>query len=90
VERAHALSLRDGDRLAAAGRRRASPCTCCSTPRSWRLSAVWIKRAERLLEGHDDTPVHAWVAVARNYERLLSGDFRVARQWARRAIELGT
>ena len=50
----------------------------------------WIKRAERLLEGHDETPVHAWLAVVRNYERLLSGDFESARQWARQAIEVGT
>jgi tetratricopeptide (TPR) repeat protein len=34
--------------------------------------------------------VHAWLAVVRNYERLLSGDFASARQWARRAIEAGT
>ena len=52
---------------------------------------AWLTRAERLLEGYqDDTPVHAWFAVVRNYERLLSGDFASARQWARRAIEAGT
>jgi tetratricopeptide (TPR) repeat protein len=50
----------------------------------------WIKRAERLLEGQDETPVHAWLAVVRNYERLLSGDFQCARQWARQAIDVGT
>ena len=51
----------------------------------------WLARAERLLEGHqEDTPVHAWLAVVRNYERLLSGDFASARHWARRAIEAGT
>ena len=37
-----------------------------------------------------ETPVHAWLAVVRNYERLLSGDFQSARQWARHAIEVGT
>ena len=25
----------------------------------------WVKRAERLLEGYDETPTHAWVAVVR-------------------------
>ena len=50
----------------------------------------WITRAERLLEAQGETPVHAWLAVVRNYERLLSGDFQSARQWARRAIEIGT
>jgi hypothetical protein len=28
--------------------------------------------------------------VVRNYERLLSGDFPSARQWARQAIDVGT
>ena len=52
---------------------------------------AWLTRAERLLEGvPEDTPVHAWLAVVRNYERLLSGDFDSARQWAQRAIEAGT
>jgi hypothetical protein len=49
----------------------------------------WLKRGEQLLEGVKDTPVHAWLAVVRNYERLLSGDFQSARFWARRAIEVG-
>src|SRR5436189_152464 len=61
-----------------------------ATPRRRATVLAWVKRAERLLEGHDETPVHAWVAVVRNYERLLSGDFQGARQWARRAIQLGT
>src|SRR5215213_3589605 len=39
----------------------------------------WLARAERLLEGQDETPVHAWVAVVRSYERLLAGDLEKAR-----------
>src|SRR3954454_3095203 len=50
----------------------------------------WARRAEELLAGLDETPVHAWLAVVRNYERLLSGDFQEARRWARLAIEIGT
>ena len=50
----------------------------------------WANRVEQLLEGLDETPVHAWLAVVRNYERLLSGDFQEARRWARRAIDTGT
>jgi tetratricopeptide (TPR) repeat protein len=49
----------------------------------------WIKRAERLLNGQEETPVHAWLAVVHNYERLLSGDYERAQQWARQAIEIG-
>jgi tetratricopeptide (TPR) repeat protein len=50
----------------------------------------WLTRAERLLEGVAETPVHAWLAAVRSYERLLSGDFDTARHWARRAVDVGT
>lgn len=89
-ERAHAESVRAGDQLAAAG---AAVRVAMHLLFDTALMAPvrgWIKRAERLLEGHDETAVHAWLAVVRNYERLLSGDFQGARQWARRAIEIGT
>lgn len=49
----------------------------------------WLARAERLLDGVPETSVHAWLAVIRNYERLLSGDFEAAGRWARQAVELG-
>ena len=45
----------------------------------------WLARAERLLDGEDGTPVHAWLAVVRSYERMLIGDLDGARPWARRA-----
>src|SRR4029453_14924930 len=50
----------------------------------------WARRVEQLLEGLDETPIHAWLAVVRNYERLLSGDFQEARRWERKAIDTGT
>ena len=34
----------------------------------------WLARAERLLEGQGETPAHAWFAVVRTYERMLTGD----------------
>ena len=34
----------------------------------------WLARAEQLLDGDGETPVHAWFAVVRSYERMLSGD----------------
>lgn len=89
-ERAHAQSVRAGDNLSAAG---AAVRVAMHLLFDTALMAPvrgWIKRAERLLEGHDETPVHAWLAVVHNYERLLSGDFQSARQWARQAIEVGT
>ena len=89
-ERAHAQSVRAGDR--ARGRRRGGPGRPAPALRHRAhgpRARVDQTRAERLLEGQDETPVHAWLAVVRNYERLLSGDFQSARQWARRAIEVG-
>ncbi len=46
--------------------------------------------AERLLDDQTETPVHAWLAVVRNYERMLIGDLDSARAWARIAIEVGS
>ena len=50
----------------------------------------WLNRAEQLLDDDGETPVHAWFAAVRSYERMLSGDPEGARPWARRAIELGS
>ncbi|MBA3449839.1 MAG: transcriptional regulator, partial [Chloroflexia bacterium] len=89
-ERAHAQSVHAGDHLSAAG---AAVHVAMHLLFDTALMAPvrgWIKRAERFLEGHDETSVHAWLAVVRNYERLLSGDFQTARHWARQAIEIGT
>ncbi|HJU66417.1 MAG TPA: hypothetical protein VJ596_12095 [Gemmatimonadaceae bacterium] len=89
-ERAHAQSMRAGDHLAAAG---AAVRVAMHLLFDTALMAPvrgWISRAERLLEGHDATPAHAWLAVVRNYERLLSGDLESARKWAREAIDVGT
>jgi tetratricopeptide (TPR) repeat protein len=49
----------------------------------------WLARAERLLEAYDETPAHAWLAVLRAYERLLSGDVDAAREWCERAVDIG-
>jgi hypothetical protein len=49
----------------------------------------WVRRAERLLEPHDETPPHALVAMVRTYERIMCGDAEGARVQSARAIELG-
>ena len=49
----------------------------------------WLRRAERLLDPASETPAHAWFAVVRTFERLLSGDLDAAREWAGRAVEAG-
>jgi tetratricopeptide (TPR) repeat protein len=88
-ERAHAESIRAGDRLAAAGAATRVAMHLLFDTALMAPIRGWVKRAERLLEGQDGTPVHAWLAVVHNYERMFSGDFQEARRWARRAIELG-
>jgi hypothetical protein len=89
-ERAYAQSMAAGDRLAAAGAAvRVAMHLLLDTALMAPLRG-WARRVEHLLEGQDEAPVHAWLAVVRNYERLLSGDFHEARLWARRAIDIGT
>ena len=78
-ERAYAQSARAGDDLAAAG---AAVRVATHLLFDTALMAPvrgWARRAEQLLDGMEETPVHAWLAVVRNYERLLSGDFKQAR-----------
>jgi tetratricopeptide (TPR) repeat protein len=89
-ERAHAASVQAGDRVAAAEAAvRVAMHLLIDTAL---LAPVrgWLSRAERLLDGHPETAAHAWLGVVRSYERFLSGDFDSARQWARRAIDVGT
>jgi tetratricopeptide (TPR) repeat protein len=90
-ERVHRANVRAGDHLAAAG---AAVRVAMHLLFDMALMApvrAWLTRADGLLENHrEDTSIHAWLAVVRNYERLLSGDFENARHWARRAIEAGT
>lgn len=49
----------------------------------------WLRRAERLVEGHDDAPAHALIAMSRTYERFMCGDMEGAGAAAARSMELG-
>ena len=85
-ERAHAKAAQAGDRLAAAD---AATRVALHLLMDTALMAPvrgWVRRAERLLEGYDQTPAHAWLALIRSYDRLLIGDLGSARGWAARAI----
>src|SRR3954451_2958714 len=89
-ERAHAACVQAGDRVAAAG---AAVRVAMHLLFDTALMAPvrgWLARADRLLEGHGDTPADAWLAVVHAYERMLIGDRSGARQWARQAIEVGS
>jgi hypothetical protein len=89
-ERAHAACMQAGDQVAAAG---AAVRVAMHLLFDTALMAPvrgWLARAEGLLEGHEETSAYAWFAVVRTYERMLTGDVPGARQWARRAIEVGS
>lgn len=89
-ERAHAAGMQAGDHGAAAG---AAVRVAMHLLFDTALMAPvrgWSARAERLLDGVDESPAHAWLAVVRTYERLLTGDTAGARRWARRAVEVGS
>jgi len=89
-ERAHALSAQAGDAVAAAG---AAVRVAMHLLLDTALMAPvrgWLGRAERLLQGQEETPAHAWLAAVRAYERMLTGDLQGARQWSERAIATGS
>ena len=88
-ERAHAERVRAGDRRGAAEAAVRVAQHLMIDTALMAPTRAWIIRAETFLDGEEDNAVFAWVAVVRNYERLLSGDFTGARAWARRAIEVG-
>ncbi len=89
-ERAHARAVNDGDPVAAAAAAARVAMHLLLDTGLLAPVRVWVARAELLLDGEPHAPVHAVLAVARGYERLLSGDFAAAARLARRAIELGT
>jgi tetratricopeptide (TPR) repeat protein len=89
-ERAHAACMQTGDPVAAAGAAARVAMHLLFDTALMAPVRGWLGRAERLLEGRGETPSYAWFAVVRSYERMLTGDLPVARQWARRAIEEGS
>ena len=89
-ERAHAACMQTGDQVAAAGAAVRLAMHLLFDTALMAPVRGWLARAERLLEDHDETPAHAWLGVVRAYERMLTGDMAGARQWARRAIDVGS
>src|SRR5262245_4901197 len=88
-ERLHAVAVRGGDDpTAAAAAVRVALHLLIDTALMAPVRG-WLSRAERLLQQAEPTAVRAWFAVARGYERLLSGDAGAASEWARQAIDIG-
>lgn len=89
-EQLHALHLAAGDRLGAA--RAATTLAIYLMMDTGLMAPVrgWAARADRLLEGAGECDTHAWLAMAKTYERLLSGDMASARRWADVAVDVGS
>jgi ATP/maltotriose-dependent transcriptional regulator MalT len=88
-ERIYRDTLNAGDRVAAAG---AAVKVALHLLLDTALMAPvrgWVRRSEALLTGYEETPIHAWLAVVRSYERLLSGDVKSASVFADDAIRFG-
>ncbi len=89
-ERAHAEAVRAGDSLAAAGAATRVALHLLMDTAMMAPIRGWVRRAERLLEGFDATPAHAWLALIKSYDRLMRGDVVGARGWAASAIVAGS
>ena len=89
-ERAHAACMKAGDPVAAAA---AAVRVAMHLLFDTALMAPvrgWLSRAQQLLDGEGETAAHAWLAVVRTYERMLSGDLPGARRWTGQAVEVGS
>jgi class 3 adenylate cyclase len=53
------------------------------------VSNGWLQRAERLLEGIDETTAHAHLEIARSFRAQMAGDFDAGIASAEKAYELG-
>jgi hypothetical protein len=85
----HSLHVAAGDDIEAA---RAAAMTAMYLMMDTGLMAPvrgWLRRAERLLEGHGEAPAHAVIAMVRTYERFMCGDMDGARVQSALAIDLG-
>jgi tetratricopeptide (TPR) repeat protein len=89
-ERAYAACTQAGEEVAAAGAAVRLAMHLLFDTALMAPVRGWLARAERLLDGKEETPAHAWFAVVRTYERILTGDTPGARQWARRAVDIGS
>ena len=78
-ERAYAACTQAGDDVAAAGAAVRLAMHLLFDTALMAPVRGWLARAERLLDGKEETPAHAWFAVVRTYERILTGDTPSAR-----------
>ena len=88
-ERAYTLHAKAGDKLAAANAAAQLAFNLLGAGLPSVLSG-WVNRAERLLQGAREQPVHGLLAVVRGMTAFTGGDLDIAAAAGRRALELGT
>ena len=88
-ERAYTLHARLGDKLAAANAAAQLAFNLLGAGLPSVLNG-WVHRAERLLQGASEQPVHGLLAVVRGMTAFTGGDLDTAAVAGRRALELGT
>jgi class 3 adenylate cyclase len=88
-ERAYTLHAKAGDKPAAANAAAQLAFNLLGAGLPSVLNG-WVNRAERLLQGAPEQPVHALLAVVRGMTAFTSGDLDTAAAAGRRALDLGT
>jgi class 3 adenylate cyclase len=87
-ERVSNMHARAGDKVAAANAAAQLAFYLLGTGQMSAMSG-WLRRAERLLAGEPENPVHAMIALVRGLTAFTSGDLDTAAELARRALDLG-
>jgi tetratricopeptide (TPR) repeat protein len=88
-ERAYTLYARSGDKVAAANAAAQLALNLLGAGFPSVLNG-WVNRAERLLQGVSEHPVHAFIAVVRGMTAFTGGDLDSAAAAGRRALDIGT
>jgi class 3 adenylate cyclase len=88
-ERAYAAAIKSGDTEAAF-----IAAVSLARDHLFRLSTTvangWLNRAEKLLEGTPENPGHGWLAGARSFYLVLTGDLDGALEFGTRARDIGS
>jgi class 3 adenylate cyclase len=88
-ERAYTLHARSGDKVAAANAAAQLAFNLLGAGLPSVLNG-WVQRAERLLQGASEQPVHGFIAVVRGMTAFTGGDLDTAAAAGRRALDTGT
>jgi class 3 adenylate cyclase len=88
-ERAYTVHARSGDKVAAANAAAQLAFSLLGAGFPSVLNG-WVNRAERLLQGESEHPVHAFIAVVRGMTAFTAGDLDTAAAAGGRALDIGS